>query len=135
MANSPRSGLFPVPAIHVARQVDAHQGAAPSVRELADHFHYRSPSMARRLLIGLEERGFVRRLPGKDRAIEVVKPVSRFAIYRSTSRLSRWVGVTEEAPNVSLADEVAAFFRAVDERGGNGADFRSLSIASEVSFC
>ena len=57
-------------------------GVAPSVREIADHFHYRSPTMARRLLIGLEERGFIRRLPAKDRAIEVIKPVSRFAAYR-----------------------------------------------------
>jgi hypothetical protein len=38
--------------------------------------------MARRLLMGLEERGFIRRLPAKDRAIEVLKPVSRFAAYR-----------------------------------------------------
>jgi SOS-response transcriptional repressor LexA len=52
------------------------------VREIADHFHYRSPSMARRLLIGLEERGFIRRLPAKDRAIEVMKPVSRFSTFR-----------------------------------------------------
>ena len=45
-------------------------------------FHYRSPSLARRLLIGLEERGFIRRLPDRVRAIEVLKPVSRFATYR-----------------------------------------------------
>ena len=57
-------------------------GVAPSVREIADHFHYRSPTMARRLLIGLEERGFIRRLEAKDRAIEVLKPVSRFATFR-----------------------------------------------------
>jgi hypothetical protein len=36
----------------------------------------------RHLLQGLEERGFIRRLPGKDRAIEVLKPVSRFATFR-----------------------------------------------------
>jgi hypothetical protein len=38
--------------------------------------------MARRLLIDLDERGFIRRLPAKGRAIEVVKPVSRFAAFR-----------------------------------------------------
>ena len=57
-------------------------GVAPLVREITDHFHYRSPTMARRLLIGLAERGFIRRLPAKDRAIEVVKPVSRFEVFR-----------------------------------------------------
>ena len=56
------------------------------MREIADHLHYRSPTMARRLLIGLEERGFIRRLPAKDRAIEVVKPVSRFAPFSFDDR-------------------------------------------------
>ena len=42
--------------------------------------------MARRLLIGLEERGFIRRLPAKDRAIEVIKPVSRFTAFRFDRR-------------------------------------------------
>ena len=57
-------------------------GVALSVREIADHFHYRSPTMARLLLQGLEERGFIRRLHAKDLAIEVLKPVSRFATFR-----------------------------------------------------
>ena len=35
---------------------------------------------------GLEERGFIRRLPAKDRAIEVVKPVSRFTTFALTRR-------------------------------------------------
>ena len=56
-------------------------GVAPSVQEITDHFHYRSTAGARWLLQGLEDRGFIRRL-GKDRAIEVVKPVSRFATFR-----------------------------------------------------
>ena len=68
-------------AVHRGRD-GAHRRVAPSVREIADHFHYRSPTMARRLLIGLEERGFIRRLAAKDRAIEVLKPVSRFATFR-----------------------------------------------------
>ena len=61
-------------------------GAAPSVQQIADHLHYLSPSPARRLLIGLQQRGFIRRLPAKVRAIEVVKPVSRFAAFRFDPR-------------------------------------------------
>ena len=68
--------------LFIEAEMERTGGVAPSVREIADHFHYRSPSMARRLLIGLEERGFIRRLPAKDRAIEVVKPVSRFATFK-----------------------------------------------------
>ena len=56
-------------------------GVAPSVQQIADHLHYRSPSPARRLLIGLEQRG-IRRLASKARAIEIVTPVSRFAAFR-----------------------------------------------------
>ena len=68
--------------LFIEAEMERTGGIAPSVREIADHFHYRSPTMARRLLMGLEERGFIRRLPEKDRAIEVLKPVSRFATFR-----------------------------------------------------
>ena len=68
--------------LFIEAELDRTGGIAPTVRELVDHFHYRSPTTARRLLIGLEERGFIRRLAAKDRAIEVVRPVSRFAAFR-----------------------------------------------------
>ena len=68
--------------LFIEAEMERTGGIAPSVRELADHFHYRSPSMARRLLMALEDRGFIRRLPAKDRAIEVVKPISRFEVFR-----------------------------------------------------
>ena len=68
--------------LFIEAEMERTGGAAPSVREIADHFHYRSPTMARRLLIGLEERGFIRRLEGKDRAIEVLRPVSRFTAFK-----------------------------------------------------
>ena len=69
--------------LFIEAELERAGGVAPSVREIADHLSYRSSTTARRLLIGLEERGFIRRLPAKDRAIEVVKPVSRFEIFRS----------------------------------------------------
>ena len=68
--------------LFIEAEIERTGGIAPSVREIAYHFNYRSPSMARRLTMGLEERGFIRRLPAKDRAIEVVKPVSRFEVFR-----------------------------------------------------
>jgi hypothetical protein len=36
--------------------------------------------------MALEEHGFIRRLPAKDRAIEVVKPISRFEAFRFDPR-------------------------------------------------
>ena len=72
--------------LFIEAEMERTGGIAPSVREIADHFHYRSPTMARRLLMGLEERGFIRRLPAKDRAIEAVKPISRFEVFRFDHR-------------------------------------------------
>jgi repressor LexA len=68
--------------LFIEKEMERTGGIAPSVRELADHFRYRSPTAARCLLRGLEARGHIRRLPGKDRAIEVLRPVTRVAIYR-----------------------------------------------------
>jgi repressor LexA len=75
--------------LFIEAEMERTGGIAPSVRELADHFRYRSPSMARRLLMALEDRGFIRRLPAQDRAIEVVKPVSRFEAFRFDTKTKR----------------------------------------------
>ena len=67
--------------VFIEAEMERTGGVAPSVQEITDHFDYRSTAGARWLLQGLEDRGFIRRL-GKDRAIEVVRPVSRFAAFR-----------------------------------------------------
>ena len=72
--------------LFIEAEMQRTHGVAPSVQQIADHLHYRSTTMARRLLIGLEERGFIRRLSSKVRAIEVVKPVSRFEVFRFDPR-------------------------------------------------
>jgi SOS-response transcriptional repressor LexA len=72
--------------LFIEKEMERSGGVAPSVREIADHFHYQSSTPARSLLAGLEERGFIRRLPGMDRAIEVLRPVSRLAYYKFDER-------------------------------------------------
>lgn len=57
-------------------------GEAPSVAEIAAHFRYRSRTQAHKLLVGLEERGFIRRTRYGHRAIELVKPISRFETFK-----------------------------------------------------
>jgi repressor LexA len=59
-------------------------GIAPSFDEMKDALNLRSKSGIHRLISGLEERGFIRRLPHRARALEVLKlpeesaaPVSR----------------------------------------------------------
>lgn len=47
-------------------------GWSPSIRELQAHLGLRSTSRVADLLDGLEQRGAIRRTPGRKRAIEVI---------------------------------------------------------------
>jgi repressor LexA len=48
-------------------------GVSPSFDEMKDALNLRSKSGIHRLVSGLEERGFIRRLPHRARALEVIK--------------------------------------------------------------
>src|SRR3989442_10555589 len=48
-------------------------GVPPSFDEMKDALNLRSKSGIHRLISGLEERGFIRRLPHRARALEVTK--------------------------------------------------------------
>ena len=48
-------------------------GMPPSFDEMKDALDLRSKSGIHRLITALEERGFIRRLPNRARAIEVIK--------------------------------------------------------------
>ena len=48
-------------------------GVSPSFDEMKDALNLKSKSGIHRLVSGLEERGFIRRLPHRARALEVVK--------------------------------------------------------------
>src|ERR1051326_4806232 len=48
-------------------------GGPPSFDEMKDALDLRSKSGIHRLITALEERGFIRRLPNRARAIEVIK--------------------------------------------------------------
>src|SRR5829696_2657801 len=51
----------------------AATGVAPSFDEMKEALGLRSKSGIHRLISGLEERGFIRRLPHRARALEVVR--------------------------------------------------------------
>jgi DNA-binding MarR family transcriptional regulator len=54
----------------------AQNGSMPSYREMADAMGLDSKSSINRLIIGLEQRGAIRRLPNRARAIEIVRAVA-----------------------------------------------------------
>src|SRR3954453_23383341 len=49
------------------------QGVPPSFDEMKDALDLRSKSGIHRLIMALEERGFIRRLPNRARALEVLR--------------------------------------------------------------
>ena len=79
----------------------ASTGVAPSFDEMKDALRLRSKSGIHRLISGLEERGFIRRLPHRARALEVVKLPGESAA-PSTSERSRF------SPTVIRGDFAAA---------------------------
>ena len=49
------------------------KGFPPTLREIASHFGLRGPRGPQKTLRSLEKRGFLRRVPGSSRAIEILK--------------------------------------------------------------
>jgi repressor LexA len=58
----------------------AEDGVSPSFEEMKDALGLRSKSGIHRLISGLEERGFIRRLPHRARALEVIKLPDQTAV-------------------------------------------------------
>jgi repressor LexA len=79
----------------------AATGVAPSFDEIKDALRLRSKSGIHRLISGLEERGFIRRLPHRARALEVIKLPGESAVAASAER-SRF------SPTVIRGDFAAA---------------------------
>src|SRR3981189_3285006 len=79
----------------------AGTGVAPSFDEMKDALRLRSKSGIHRLISGLEERGFSRRLPHRARALEVIKLPGESAA-PSTGERSRF------SPTVIRGDFAAA---------------------------
>ncbi len=58
--------------LYIYHHLTGH-GVSPSFEEMKDALGLRSKSGIHRLVTGLEERGFIRRLPHRARAIEVLR--------------------------------------------------------------
>ena len=88
-------------------------GISPSFDEMKDALSLKSKSGIHRLVSGLEERGFIRRLPHRARALEVVKlpEESAAGVAGGRSRFSPTVirgDFTGSLPGAPVAPDVAA---------------------------
>lgn len=76
------------------------RGYPPTVREIALHFGLKGPRSPKKRLDALEEKGYIRRRPGKSRAIEVIG-----ASPSRSNRLVPLVGkVRAGGPSLALED-------------------------------
>jgi repressor LexA len=79
-------------------------GVSPSYEEMKDSLNLKSKSGIHRLISALEERGFIRRLPHKARALEVIKlpeTASANDIYNSFSPSVIKGGLDVESNNIN----------------------------------
>ena len=79
-------------------------GVSPSYEEMKDSLNLKSKSGIHRLISALEERGFIRRLPHKARALEVIKlpeTASANDIYNSFSPSVIKGGLDTESNNIN----------------------------------
>jgi repressor LexA len=100
-------------------------GVSPSFDEMKDALGLKSKSGIHRLITGLEERGFIRRLPHRARALEVLRlpeqPIPRAAKPIPSAPLAE---EPKFKPNVIRGD----FRGALPGRSANGNDAEAVSL-------
>ena len=74
-------------------------GVSPSFEEMKEALELKSKSGVHRLISALEERGFIRRLPNRARALEVVKMPERGEIVKKAGG-SNVIAMPARAPSV-----------------------------------
>ncbi|MEE8392775.1 MAG: transcriptional repressor LexA, partial [Rhodospirillales bacterium] len=80
-------------------------GISPSYDEMKVALGLRSKSGIHRLVTGLEERGFIRRLPHRARAVEILRLPENFSIAPSVKRPAKGGGEANNfSPNVIQGD-------------------------------
>jgi repressor LexA len=89
-------------------------GIAPSFDEMKDALNLRSKSGIHRLISGLEERGFIRRLPHRARALEVVKLPEESAASPAAERRFSPTVIRGDFSGALPGTPVAADIEAVD---------------------
>lgn len=102
------------------------EGVAPSFDEMKDALDLRSKSGIHRLITALEERGFIRRLPHRARAIEVLKLPDALGKTGFEARVIDG-GAVAEPPASALAVESAALNLPVMGRIAAGTPIEAIS--------
>ncbi len=87
--------------IFIQRKLE-DSGISPSFEEMKDALDLKSKSGVHRLISALEERGFIRRLPNRARALEVLKQSDDMAATRAANdALGSMVSAPRSAPQAA----------------------------------
>jgi repressor LexA len=87
----------------------AETGVSPSFEEMKDALELKSKSGVHRLISALEERGFLRRLPNRARALEVVKmPDVKAGIASSPTPITPPLAANDQVIDLPLHGRIAA---------------------------
>ncbi len=103
-------------------------GVPPSFDEMKDALDLRSKSGIHRLITALEERGFIRRLPHRARALEIVKMPEAMAKARSFT--PQVIDGPAPAPRNAMPVEAAALELPVMGRIAAGVPIEAISEVS-----
>ena len=98
-------------------------GISPSFEEMKEALDLKSKSGVHRLISALEERGFIRRLPNRARALEVIK-TPEGSVAKSTPRA---------AANTNSANDALAPLRAPAPRGAPANDVIELPLHGRIA--
>jgi repressor LexA len=87
----------------------AETGVSPSFEEMKDALDLKSKSGVHRLISALEERGFLRRLPNRARALEVVKiPEVKAGIASAPQPITPPMAANDQVIDLPLHGRIAA---------------------------
>lgn len=107
----------------------AQSGVSPSFEEMKEALNLKSKSGIHRLISGLEERGFIKRLAHRARALEVVKLPDAFAAAAPAQRPTERAG--KFSPTVIRGDFKSAFPGA--EASGNETEAVQLPLYGRIA--
>ena len=98
-------------------------GISPSFEEMKEALDLKSKSGVHRLISALEERGFIRRLPNRARALEVIK-TPEGSVAKSAPRI---------AANANSTSDALAPLRAIAPRGAPANDVIELPLHGKIA--
>jgi len=107
--------------VHIDKELKA-KGVPPSFDEMKDALGLKSKSGIHRLITGLEERGFIRRLPHRARAIEVLRLPENMEDAGPKSRKGKF------APNVIKGD-----FKLSGAKSGGDSEMVDLPLYGRIA--